>query len=275
MRYTVLKPVTSTSSQGERPVRQQQQQLRVAAVATLTTQFNAHLPGPGPAQSRLLQRSALHRLGDRARLVQRHRAPQRRHRLLHDGRLTGSTGYSDLCSKLADRADRPWLLGRPGYDLVSGLGTPNGTLLARALTAIAHSQGSFSPSPALLTTTGRAAGRAAPTRRCCSRPGDRGGAGVHVDLGSHATDCFSATRAASPGRPAGAAVTAGRLRSRPGPDVRPTVAGRPDVGERRPGEDVTVHNRRRGRRASQATLSSPSASPTSSATAMPCASPAR
>jgi hypothetical protein len=38
---------------------------------------------------------------------------------------------------------------------VSGLGTPNGTLLARALTAIAHSQVSFSTSPALLDDYGQ------------------------------------------------------------------------------------------------------------------------
>lgn len=35
----------------------------------------------------------------------------------------------------------------PGYDLTTGLGTPNGVLLARALTAIAHGQMSFSSSP--------------------------------------------------------------------------------------------------------------------------------
>jgi hypothetical protein len=37
-----------------------------------------------------------------------------------------------------------------GYDLVSGLGTPDGTLLVRALTTIAHHQVSFSTSPPLL-----------------------------------------------------------------------------------------------------------------------------
>ncbi|MEW6255473.1 MAG: DUF4114 domain-containing protein [Pseudomonadota bacterium] len=38
----------------------------------------------------------------------------------------------------------------PGYDLVSGLGTPNGTLLARALTSIAHAQMSFADQPEVL-----------------------------------------------------------------------------------------------------------------------------
>ena len=42
----------------------------------------------------------------------------------------------------------------PGYDLATGLGSPNGTLLARALTAIGHSQMSFSSSPDMLDTDG-------------------------------------------------------------------------------------------------------------------------
>jgi hypothetical protein len=42
----------------------------------------------------------------------------------------------------------------PGYDLVSGLGTPNGLLFARALSAIAHSEMSFSSSPPLLDNDG-------------------------------------------------------------------------------------------------------------------------
>ena len=52
----------------------------------------------------------------------------------------------------------------PGYDLATGLGSPNGTLLARALTAIGHSQMSFNSSPDMLDADGRAAGPAAPTR---------------------------------------------------------------------------------------------------------------
>jgi hypothetical protein len=42
----------------------------------------------------------------------------------------------------------------PGYDLVSGLGSPNGVPLARALTAIAHSQISFRSSPDMLDDDG-------------------------------------------------------------------------------------------------------------------------
>ena len=42
----------------------------------------------------------------------------------------------------------------PGYDLTTGLGSPNGTLLARALSAVAHSQMSFSSSPDMLDADG-------------------------------------------------------------------------------------------------------------------------
>jgi hypothetical protein len=42
----------------------------------------------------------------------------------------------------------------PGYDLTTGLGTPNGTVLARTLTEIAHQQISFSSVPDVLTSDG-------------------------------------------------------------------------------------------------------------------------
>lgn len=42
----------------------------------------------------------------------------------------------------------------PGYDLTSGLGSPNGILLARALTQIAHSQMYFGSEPDMLDTDG-------------------------------------------------------------------------------------------------------------------------
>ena len=43
----------------------------------------------------------------------------------------------------------------PGYDLTTGLGSPNGTLLARALTDIAHSQMWFGTTPDMLDTNGQ------------------------------------------------------------------------------------------------------------------------
>ncbi len=44
----------------------------------------------------------------------------------------------------------------PGYDLVTGLGSPNGVLLARALTAIAQAQYNYSDSPDIADWTGSA-----------------------------------------------------------------------------------------------------------------------
>jgi len=55
----------------------------------------------------------------------------------------------------------------PGYDLVTGLGTPNGVLLGRALTAIAHSQISFDSRPDVIDSDGHGGWTAAPTRACC------------------------------------------------------------------------------------------------------------
>jgi hypothetical protein len=71
-----------------------------------------------------------------------------------------SSYYQDPDSKIVDsRGDHVTLTGfgyyaGPGYDLTTGLGTPNGTLLARALTAIAHSQMSFDTMPAMLDAAG-------------------------------------------------------------------------------------------------------------------------
>lgn len=42
----------------------------------------------------------------------------------------------------------------PGYDLTTGLGSPNGTLLARALTAIGHSQMWFGDEPGVIDSDG-------------------------------------------------------------------------------------------------------------------------
>jgi hypothetical protein len=42
----------------------------------------------------------------------------------------------------------------PGYDLTTGLGSPNGVLLSRAMTAIAHSQISYGSSPDMLDASG-------------------------------------------------------------------------------------------------------------------------
>ena len=79
-----------------------------------------------------------------------------------------SLGGADHQRRQGDHADRLRLLAGPGYDLTTGLGTPNGLLLARAMSAIAHAQMSFGPVPTC-SSRRRAAGRAVPTRACCSR----------------------------------------------------------------------------------------------------------
>lgn len=105
----------------------------------------------------------------------------------------GSTGYYDptLGLPVVPTGHGYWAL--PGYDLVSGLGTPNGTLLARALTAIAHSQVSFSTSPALLDDDGHSGWQSGADQSLLFQTtAVGGGASVHVDVGSSTTDFFSA-----------------------------------------------------------------------------------
>ena len=105
----------------------------------------------------------------------------------------GSTGYDDPTLGLPIWPTGHGFSAMPGYDLVSGLGTPNGMLLARALTAIAHSQVSFSTSPALLDDDGRGGWQSGADQSLLFQTtAVGGGASVHVDLGSSATDLFSA-----------------------------------------------------------------------------------
>jgi hypothetical protein len=105
----------------------------------------------------------------------------------------GSTGYYDPTLGLPIVPTGHGYSAMPGYDLVSGLGTPNGTLLARALTAIAHSQVSFSTSPALLDDDGHGGWQSgADQSLLLQTTAVGGGASVHVELGSNAMDLFSA-----------------------------------------------------------------------------------
>ena len=74
-----------------------------------------------------------------------------------------------------------------GYDLVSGLGTPNGLLLARALSAIAHSQVSFANGSSLLDDDGQGGWLSGADQALLLQtlsPG--GGVGVTLDLGGDA-----------------------------------------------------------------------------------------
>ena len=80
-----------------------------------------------------------------------------------------------------------------GYDLVSGLGSPNGTLLARALTAIAHSQMSFSTSPPLLEDDGHGGWTSGTKQDLLLQTSTVDGATVGVDIASHTTGFASAS----------------------------------------------------------------------------------
>ena len=68
-----------------------------------------------------------------------------------------STPTADAPGKEPSQAVSPTGFGYaagPGYDLTTGLGTPNGLLLSRALTTIAHNQISFATSPSVVESNG-------------------------------------------------------------------------------------------------------------------------
>jgi hypothetical protein len=78
----------------------------------------------------------------------------------------------------------------PGYDLTTGLGSPNGTLLARALTTIAHSQMSFGSSPDMLEADG--GGWTSGTDQSLMFQSMSGsGADIDVSAGAGSIDFFS------------------------------------------------------------------------------------
>jgi hypothetical protein len=74
-------------------------------------------------------------------------------------------------------------LAGPGYDLTTGLGSPNGTLLARAMTAIAHSQMSHSSSPDMLDADGSGWASGA-DQSLMFQTMSAAGAGVEIDIGA-------------------------------------------------------------------------------------------
>ena len=150
----------------------------------------------------------------------------------------------------------------PGYDLTTGLGTPNGPLLARALSAIAHSQMSFGTSPDMLDARRQ---RLAERRR--SEP-----------------DVPGDVRRAPPSTSAWVAATWASARPHRGPSPGPPLAqqslqadfdpnlvrlfdrqaqGSVGAVEVTAGEDVSVTVDGTSAQAIQGTLSAPSASPTS------------
>ncbi len=80
----------------------------------------------------------------------------------------------------------------PGYDLASGLGTPNGTLLARALTAIAHQQISFHALPDVVNPDGHAGWTSGADQTLLFQAMSADGAQVGVATGPDAFGFFSA-----------------------------------------------------------------------------------
>ena len=79
----------------------------------------------------------------------------------------------------------------PGYDLASGLGTPNGTLLARALTAIAHQQISFHALPDVVNPDGHEGWTSGADQTLLFQAMSADGAQVGVATGPDAFGFFS------------------------------------------------------------------------------------
>lgn len=71
----------------------------------------------------------------------------------------------------------------PGYDLTTGLGTPNGLLLARALTTIAHAQVSYSDSPDMLDSNGSGSWTSGVGQTLLFQTMSGYGASIALDLG--------------------------------------------------------------------------------------------
>lgn len=72
----------------------------------------------------------------------------------------------------------------PGYDLATGLGTPNGLLLARALTTIAHSQTSYADSPDVLDSNGNGGWTSGAGQSLLFQTMSGDGASVSVGIGA-------------------------------------------------------------------------------------------
>ncbi|MCC8432362.1 hypothetical protein LJ725_25585 [Reyranella aquatilis] len=78
-----------------------------------------------------------------------------------------------------------------GYDYVTGLGTPNGVLLARALTGIAHSQYYFDTTPDLIDAGGSGDWTSGAAQTLLLQTTAAASATVTVDTGTTATDASS------------------------------------------------------------------------------------
>ena len=87
-----------------------------------------------------------------------------------DGTLITPTGYGYLAG--------------PGYDLATGLGTPNGILVARAVTAIAHTQ-MHGTSPDMLDSNASGDWHSGADQGLMFQAMSAPGATVQIDLGKH------------------------------------------------------------------------------------------
>ncbi len=79
-----------------------------------------------------------------------------------------------------------------GYDLASGLGSPNGLLLARALTEIAHSQLYFSATPDVIDSNGTGGWTSGTTQTLLLQTTATASATAAVTTGGDSTDASSA-----------------------------------------------------------------------------------
>lgn len=84
----------------------------------------------------------------------------------------------------------------PGYDLTTGLGTPNGTLLARALTSIAHGQYSYSSTPDVLDSDGSGGWTTAVSESLLVQAMSSKDAAIDVTAGEHSLTFGSGTSSA-------------------------------------------------------------------------------
>jgi hypothetical protein len=83
-----------------------------------------------------------------------------------------------------------------GYDLVSGLGTPNGVLLARALTQIAHSQVSFASTSDVLDSNGSGGWTSGANQSLLFQTNSSAAVNVSLFTGSRTTSYASAASSA-------------------------------------------------------------------------------
>ena len=75
-----------------------------------------------------------------------------------------------------------------GYDLVTGLGTPNGTLLARALTWIAHAQTSFAGTPGVIQSDGAGGWQSATDQALLVQSGYHSAVDIDLTVGGQGHD---------------------------------------------------------------------------------------